>query len=96
MEINDSLILKAVSVGNLHIFKYFQRGNQFPKEILFTFFETLNPELIKYILEQEGIDINTKNKVYLNNLIFQNNIWNFFKLFETTLIWASWNGSTKS
>ena len=44
-------------------------------------------EIVKILIEQEGIDINAKNNfVYFNNLIFQNNIWNFFKLFKTALI----------
>ena len=47
---------------------------------------------MKILVEQEGIDINAKNKVYFNYFIFQNNIWNFFKLFLTALMWASWNG----
>ena len=49
-------------------------------------------EIVKIIVEQEGIDINARNKVYFNNLLFQNNIWSFFKLFETALMKASWNG----
>ena len=42
-------------------------------------------ETVKILVEQEGIDINAKDKIYFNNLIFQNNIWNFFKLFRTAL-----------
>ena len=52
-------------------------------------------EIVKILVEQEGIDINAKNKVYFNNFLFQNNIWNFIKLFETALIWASFNGHTE-
>ena len=39
-------------------------------------FASLNghTELVKIIVEQEGIDIITKDNVYFNNLIFQNNI----------------------
>ena len=33
-----------------------------------------------------------KDSVYFNNLLFQNNIWNFFKLFNTALMKASANG----
>ena len=43
-------------------------------------------EIVKILVEQEGIDINAKNKIYFNNFMFQNNIWNFFKLFETALM----------
>ena len=50
---------------------------------------------MKIFVEQEGIDINAKNKVYFNYLTFQNNIWNFFKLFWTALTLASANGHTK-
>ena len=52
-------------------------------------------EIVKILVEQERIDINAKNKVYFNNLIFQNNIWNFFKLFGTALILASEDGHTE-
>ena len=31
-------------------------------------------EVVKILVEQEGIDINAKNWVYFNNLLFQNNI----------------------
>ena len=96
MKINDSLITKAASVGNLLLFKYLHNGKNIPKDILFTIFEICNPELIKYILKQEEININAKNNVCFNNLIFQNNIWNFFKLFETVLMWASENGHAKN
>ena len=44
---------------------------------------------VRMLVEQEGIDINDKDNIYFNNLIFQNNIWNFFKLFRTALIKAS-------
>ena len=40
-------------------------------------------EIVKILVEQEGIAINAKNDVYFNNLEFQNNIRNFFKLFKT-------------
>ena len=49
-------------------------------------------ETVKILVEQEGIDINAKDDVYLE---FQNNIWNFFKLFNTALICASKNGHTE-
>ena len=44
---------------------------------------------MKILVEQEGININAKDNVYFNNIIFQNNIWN---LFFTALILASQNG----
>ena len=31
-------------------------------------------EIVKILVEQEGIDINAKDNVYSNNFIFQNNI----------------------
>ena len=31
-------------------------------------------EIVKILIEQEGICINDKNKVYLSNLVFQNYI----------------------
>ena len=36
-------------------------------------------EIVKLLLEQEGIDINTQG-VCFNNLIFQNHHWNLMKL----------------
>ena len=51
---------------------------------------------MKILVEQEGIDINAKNKAYFDNLIFQNNVWNLFKLFRTSLIKASENGRTET
>ena len=36
------------------------------------------------------------NDVYFNNFGFQNNIWNFFKLFKTALIKASGRGHTET
>ena len=56
-------------------------------------------EIVKILVKQEGIDINAKAKdrVYSNNFIFQNNIWNFFKLFWTALMLASyWGGSHRN
>ena len=58
--------------------------------------ENGHTEIVKIFVEQEGIDINAKNIVYFNNLLFQNNIWNFFKLFETALIWAHFEVTQKS
>ena len=49
-------------------------------------------KIVKILVEQEGIDINTKTKVYFNILKFQNNIWRFFKFFQTALMKASENG----
>ena len=48
-------------------------------------------EVVKILVEQEGIDINAKdkNEIYFNNFILQNNIWKFFKLFWTTIMFAS-------
>ena len=52
-------------------------------------------EIVKILVEQEGIDINAKTDVYFNNFKFQNNIWNFFTLFKAALIIASENGHTE-
>ena len=51
--------------------------------------------IVKILVEQEGIDINSKNEIYFNNFLFQNNIWNFFKLFKTALMKASSGGHTE-
>ena len=53
-------------------------------------------EIVKILVEQEGIDINDKDYVYFNNMIFQNNIWKFFKLFRTASMRASENGRTEA
>ena len=50
---------------------------------------------MKILVEQEGIDINAKNWIYFNNLIFQNNIWCSFKLFIIALMFASEKGDTE-
>ena len=50
---------------------------------------------MKILVEQEGIDINAKDNFHYNNLIFQNNIWCFFKLFKTALMIAYLKGHTK-
>ena len=52
-------------------------------------------KIVKILVKQEGIDINAKDNVCFNNLEFQNNIWNFFKIFQTALIWASKNGHSE-
>ena len=44
--------------------------------------ENGHTEIMKILVEQKGIDINAQDKVYLNNFIFQNIIWNFFEFFE--------------
>ena len=57
--------------------------------------ENGNTEIVKILVEQEGIDINGKGFVYFNNLIFQNNIWNFFKLFWTAFMIAISRGHSE-
>ena len=53
--------------------------------------ESENSELVMFILGKEGIDITAKDYVYFNNFLFQNNIWNFFKLFWSVIMIASKN-----
>ena len=52
-------------------------------------------DIVKILVAKEGININAKDKVYLNDLIFQNEIWNFFKLCMTAIFWATAKGSTE-
>ena len=92
IRINESMINEAARIGNLFLIKYFLENNQIPTDILFFSAASENTEFFKFIIEQKGIDVNAKDEVYFNNLLFQNNIWNFFKLFGTALIWASENG----
>ena len=84
------MINEVSRVGNLFLVKHFLES-QIPKDILVFASESGNAELVKFIFKQEGIDINAKNDFYFNNLKFQNNIWDFFKLFKTALIFASFN-----
>ena len=61
MKINDSHINKAAKVGNIFLVKYFLEKNLIPKDILVSASESVNIELVKFILEQKGIDINARN-----------------------------------
>ena len=61
MKTNDSLINHAAKIGNLFLVKYFLENNQIPKDILVFASESGNIELVKFIFEQEGIDINAKD-----------------------------------
>ena len=57
---NDHLIDEVAKIGNLFLFKYLLENNQIPKYILISASESGNFELVKFILEQGGIDINFK------------------------------------
>ena len=61
MKISDILIIKAVKIGKLYLVKYFLVNNQFPKDFLASASESVNNELVRLILEQEGIDINARD-----------------------------------
>ena len=74
MEINDHLINKAAHVGDLLLVKYYKKVRFLPQEIIVSSAVSGNIDLVKFIIEQEGIDINAKNKIYFYNLIFKNNI----------------------
>ena len=64
MKTNDSIINKAAKIGNLYLVKYFFEKNRIPKDVLVSASESGNVELVKFILGQEGIDINAKD-IYL-------------------------------
>ena len=49
--------------------------------------QSVHTEIVKILV--------AKDKVYLNELIFQNEIWNFFKLCMTAIIWATVKSSTE-
>ena len=53
--------------------------------------ESLNghTEIVKILVEKEGIDINAKNNVYFKHLEIQKIIWSFIKLSKTALMNAS-------
>ena len=61
MKANDNLINEAAIVGNLFLVKNFLEINPIPKDILVSSSWSVNIELVKFILEQEGIDINVKD-----------------------------------
>ena len=61
MKINYDLINYATRIDNIFLFKYFLEKNQIPKDILLSASKPINIEIVKFILEQEGIDINAKD-----------------------------------
>ena len=60
-KIDDSIIWKAASNGNLLLTKYFLEENQISGNILVSSATSGNIELVKYILEKKVIDINAKD-----------------------------------
>ena len=61
MKTNDSLISEAAKIGNIFLVKHFLENNQIPKDILVFASELMSFELVKFILDQEGININAKD-----------------------------------
>ena len=61
MSANDFLIDEAAKTGNLFLVNYFLENHSIPKDILVIASESGNIEVFKFILEQEGIDINSKD-----------------------------------
>ena len=61
MKIDISIIKTLTIAGNLPLFKYFHNAKRSLKDSLFLSVKSGNFELVKYILEQEGIDINAKD-----------------------------------
>ena len=76
MKIDFSIIEISSKIGNFPLVKYFDGIKQFPKDGYFFSVISGNFELVKYILERTGININTKDvlivliKVYHNYLLF--------------------------
>ena len=70
MKIKEIIINEASKIGNLFLVRHFLENNQFPKNILVFASKSGNAELIKFILEQKGINVNAKDDVYLDNLKF--------------------------
>ena len=60
MKIDSSIIETSTITGNLLLFKYYNI-KIFLQDNLFSSIESDNFELLKYILKQEGIDINSKD-----------------------------------
>ena len=61
MKINDYHFYEAAKIGNIFLLKYFCEKSQIPEGILVFAAETVNIEVLQFILEQKGIDINARN-----------------------------------
>ena len=61
MKINSKIIEEAAKIGNLYLLKHFLKNNRMPKGALPKSVESGNIEVVQYILEQEGVDINSKD-----------------------------------
>ena len=78
MEIDFSIIEATTITGNLPLLKYFHSNKRFSKDNLFSSGKSGNFELVKYIPEQEGIDIVAKDiQLFFSNFI--SIIW-YFKI----------------
>ena len=60
MKIDYSIIESTTITGNLLLFQYYNT-KLFLKDNLFSSIKSGNFELVKYILQQKGIDINAKD-----------------------------------
>ena len=61
MKITENVIMDSARIGNLFLTKFFLQEYPLPNCILGLSTKSGNIELVKYILEQQGIDVNEKN-----------------------------------
>ena len=78
---NENIFKESSRIGNLFLFKHFLSSIRIPMDILIYSSVSGNVELIDFVLEQKGIDINAKDEDYFTNLIFHNNILDFIIIF---------------
>ena len=85
-----------IKICNKFLIKYFLENNQIPKDILLSASKSGNIELIKFILNQEGIDIKAKDaslyyQIFISHiyLTFKSDIWKLFEILYITLIRSS-------
>ena len=61
MKIDDFIIYETAKIGNTYFTKGFLEGNKIPKYLLHYSTISRNFELVRYVLEQKGINVNFKN-----------------------------------
>ena len=69
MKIGGYIIKRSARVGNFFLTKHFIEFSKIPKTILVESVESRNIELVKYILEQKGVRLNSKNVMFESALM---------------------------
>ncbi|KAH0793109.1 cask-interacting protein (caskin) 1,2 [Histomonas meleagridis] len=60
-QFDDSIINETAKIGNIYLIKDFIKGHEIPKDTLIYSSESKSNELVKYVIDQKGIDINAQN-----------------------------------